>query len=96
MGVNPPGVVNEESSVINQSATGNTTSEAGPSNVVETNAVAARNFAFVDLVAATQNFRDEFFLGEGGFGKVYKGLLQDTGEVGGRIFLSFRLLNRFI
>ncbi|KAG0446882.1 hypothetical protein HPP92_028588 [Vanilla planifolia] len=39
----------------------------------------ARTFTFRDLAAATKNFRPECFLGEGGFGKVYKGRL-DTGE----------------
>lgn len=41
----------------------------------------ARTFTFANLVAATQNFKEENFLGEGGFGKVYKGHVQDTGEV---------------
>lgn len=43
--------------------------------------VKARKFTFSDLVAATQNFKDEYFLGEGGFGKVYKGHLRDTDEL---------------
>ncbi|KAL9171117.1 hypothetical protein ABFS82_04G188700 [Erythranthe guttata] len=41
----------------------------------------ARTFKFADLVAATHNFKSENFLGEGGFGKVYKGHLPETGEV---------------
>ncbi|KAL6577255.1 putative serine/threonine-protein kinase pbl5 [Orobanche minor] len=41
----------------------------------------AREFALAELVAATENFNADHFLGEGGFGKVYKGRLQDTGEV---------------
>ena len=41
----------------------------------------ARTFTFASLSAATQSFEDENFLGEGGFGKVYKGHLQDTGEI---------------
>ncbi|KAG8371386.1 hypothetical protein BUALT_Bualt13G0082400 [Buddleja alternifolia] len=47
----------------------------------QTDGVNARAFAFVQLVAATENFKDEYFLGEGGFGKVYKGRLKDTGEI---------------
>lgn len=41
----------------------------------------ARTFTFANLAAATQNFKEENFLGEGGFGRVYKGRLLDTGEV---------------
>lgn len=41
----------------------------------------ARKFALDDLVAATENFKKQHFLGEGGFGQVYKGHLQDTNEV---------------
>lgn len=47
----------------------------------ETDGFKARKFALADLVAATESFKDENFLGEGGFGRVYKGHLQDTGEV---------------
>ncbi|XP_051113474.1 probable serine/threonine-protein kinase PBL5 [Andrographis paniculata] len=41
----------------------------------------ARTFSFLELAAATQNFKCSNFLGEGGFGKVYKGCIQDTDEV---------------
>ncbi|KAL2348690.1 hypothetical protein Fmac_002690 [Flemingia macrophylla] len=34
-----------------------------------------KEFSFADLKAATKNFRPETLLGEGGFGKVYKGWL---------------------
>ncbi|CAO2840055.1 unnamed protein product [Amaranthus hypochondriacus] len=40
----------------------------------------ARTFTYFELVEATNNFRSGF-LGEGGFGKVYKGKLIDTSEV---------------
>ncbi|XP_021716304.1 probable serine/threonine-protein kinase PBL7 [Chenopodium quinoa] len=40
----------------------------------------ARTFTYQELVDATNNFRSGF-LGEGGFGKVYKGKLLDTSEV---------------
>ncbi|GMJ03318.1 avrPphB susceptible 1 [Hibiscus trionum] len=42
---------------------------------------AARIFTFRELAAATKNFRPESFLGEGGFGHVYKGRLESTGQV---------------
>lgn len=41
----------------------------------------ARTFTYKELVAATDNFRSDCFLGEGGFGKVFKGILLDTSEV---------------
>ncbi|TKY54504.1 serine/threonine-protein kinase Cx32 [Spatholobus suberectus] len=36
-----------------------------------------RGFTLAELKAATRNFRDDTVLGEGGFGKVYKGLIGD-------------------
>jgi hypothetical protein len=38
-------------------------------------------FTFRELAAATTNFRNEGFIGEGGFGRVYKGRLVGTGQV---------------
>ncbi|KAI4386028.1 hypothetical protein MLD38_004000 [Melastoma candidum] len=40
----------------------------------------ARRFSFEELVAATGNFRSDCFLGEGGFGKVFKGYLSDLDQ----------------
>lgn len=45
------------------------------------NNVAAKNFTFKELAIATKNFKEECLLGEGGFGRVYKGELETTGEV---------------
>ncbi|XP_042020239.1 serine/threonine-protein kinase PBL27-like [Salvia splendens] len=42
--------------------------------------IAAQTFTFRDLAAATKNFRPECLLGEGGFGRVYKGKLE-SGQV---------------
>ncbi|PKA57651.1 Serine/threonine-protein kinase PBS1 [Apostasia shenzhenica] len=39
--------------------------------------IAAHTFSFGELAAATKNFRPECLLGEGGFGHVYKGRLED-------------------
>ncbi|XVE59153.1 hypothetical protein DITRI_Ditri05aG0022700 [Diplodiscus trichospermus] len=41
----------------------------------------AQSFTFDELAAATGDFRSDCFLGEGGFGKVYKGFLESTGQV---------------
>ncbi|KAG7019232.1 putative serine/threonine-protein kinase PBL5 [Cucurbita argyrosperma subsp. argyrosperma] len=41
----------------------------------------AKTFTFEELKAATGNFRSDCFLGEGGFGKVYKGYLQQVSEL---------------
>jgi len=38
-----------------------------------------RIFTFADLKAATRNFRADTVLGEGGFGKVFKGWLEEKG-----------------
>uniref|UniRef100_A0A7N0TMA0 non-specific serine/threonine protein kinase n=1 Tax=Kalanchoe fedtschenkoi TaxID=63787 RepID=A0A7N0TMA0_KALFE len=43
--------------------------------------ISAHVFTFRELAAATKNFRPESFLGEGGFGRVYKGQLETTGQV---------------
>ncbi|KAK6160445.1 hypothetical protein DH2020_003826 [Rehmannia glutinosa] len=39
--------------------------------------IAAQIFTFRELANATNNFRPECFLGEGGFGRVYKGMLSN-------------------
>ncbi|KAL5566774.1 hypothetical protein UlMin_029938 [Ulmus minor] len=41
----------------------------------------AQTFTFRELATATKNFRQECLLGEGGFGRVYKGTLQASGQV---------------
>ncbi|KAL8154279.1 hypothetical protein V2J09_012039 [Rumex salicifolius] len=40
----------------------------------------AKTFTFVELSAATKNFRKDFYLGEGGFGKVYKGRIDNINQ----------------
>ena len=55
-----------------------------PNIKVESNTSSSkvRIFAYQQLVDATENFRSDCFLGEGGFGRVYKGQLADTNKVG--------------
>ncbi|CAK9144187.1 unnamed protein product [Ilex paraguariensis] len=43
--------------------------------------IAAHIFTFRELAAATKNFRADCLLGEGGFGRVYKGRLESTNQV---------------
>ncbi|URE34152.1 serine threonine-protein kinase [Musa troglodytarum] len=43
--------------------------------------ISAQTFTFSELSAATSNFRTESLLGEGGFGRVYRGRLETTGQV---------------
>ncbi|KAJ6403791.1 hypothetical protein OIU84_012070 [Salix udensis] len=43
--------------------------------------MAAQTFTFRELAMATKNFRRECLIGEGGFGRVYKGKLDKSGQV---------------
>ena len=43
--------------------------------------IVAHTFPFRELAAATKNFRADCLLGEGGFGRVYKGRLESTNQV---------------
>ncbi|PRQ31696.1 probable serine/threonine-protein kinase PBL23 [Rosa rugosa] len=43
--------------------------------------ISARIFTYRELCVATQNFHPEYLLGEGGFGRVYKGHLECTNQV---------------
>lgn len=50
-----------------------------------TGQVASRAFTFRELAAATKNFTAELFLGEGGFGQVYKGIVKGD-QVGSPVY----------
>lgn len=43
--------------------------------------IPAHTFAFRELAVATKNFRADCLLGEGGFGRVYKGRLESTNQI---------------
>jgi hypothetical protein len=44
---------------------------------LEHDASGPRRFSYEDLAAATGNFSDDRKLGEGGFGSVYRGFLEE-------------------
>ena len=50
-------------------------------NDVETENNTVKSFTFRELATATKNFRQETLLGEGGYGKVFKGTLGATGQI---------------
>lgn len=54
-------------------------------------------FTFADLKAATRNFKPDTLLGEGGFGKVYKGWLDEKtlspSKAGSGIVVAIKKLN---
>lgn len=43
--------------------------------------VPAEVFTFRELAAATENFNSDLLVGEGGFGRVYRGYLKKTNQV---------------
>jgi hypothetical protein len=49
-----------------------------------------RTFDLVELRRATDDFSDQNFVGSGGFGSVYKGVLKDKTEVSQPFFLLDR------
>lgn len=55
-------------------------SVSGPTDG-SSNKIAAKTFTFRELALATRNFRSECLVGEGGFGRVYKGQLEDSGQI---------------
>ncbi|KAL2345860.1 hypothetical protein Fmac_007145 [Flemingia macrophylla] len=50
-------------------------------NQVDIATIQAQNFTFRELAIATKNFRQECLMGEGGFGRVYRGTIPATGQV---------------
>ncbi|KAK4762767.1 hypothetical protein SAY86_008535 [Trapa natans] len=43
--------------------------------------IKAKSFTFRELATATKNFRQECFIGEGGFGRVYRGTIPGSSQV---------------
>ncbi|KAE9605499.1 hypothetical protein Lal_00025591 [Lupinus albus] len=67
--------------IVSSTSTSNTESNSSSSKLEEELKVASRlrKFAFNDLKLATRNFRPESLLGEGGFGCVFKGWIEENG-----------------
>ncbi|PWA47714.1 hypothetical protein CTI12_AA497850 [Artemisia annua] len=60
-----------------------------PNKTSADNNIAAQTFTFRELAAVTRNFRQDSLIGEGGFGRVYKGKLGKTGQ-----FVAVKQLDR--
>ncbi|KAL9994819.1 putative protein kinase RLK-Pelle-RLCK-VIIa-2 family [Helianthus debilis subsp. tardiflorus] len=67
--------------VASSSTTSNGESITSPPNITEELKIASqlRKFNFIELKSATRNFRPESLLGEGGFGCVFKGWINENG-----------------
>ncbi|XVF86002.1 hypothetical protein PTKIN_Ptkin17bG0165900 [Pterospermum kingtungense] len=67
--------------VVSSTTTSNAESSSSTSKLEEELKVASRlrKFTFIDLKLATRNFRPESLLGEGGFGCVFKGWIEENG-----------------
>ncbi|CAI9098103.1 OLC1v1034686C1 [Oldenlandia corymbosa var. corymbosa] len=56
-------------------------SSNGTPNDGGSNQIAAKTFSFRELAVATKNFRADCLIGEGGFGRVYKGKLENSNQI---------------
>ncbi|XP_008793607.2 probable serine/threonine-protein kinase PBL25 [Phoenix dactylifera] len=63
-----------------KTSTGNA-AEAAPKKETGNGNIASQTFTFRELATATRNFRADCLLGEGGFGRVYKGHLEKTNQL---------------
>lgn len=78
---NDTSIDNQVAQVVPSTATSNAESYSSSSKLEEELKVSSRlrKFAFNDLKWATRNFRPESLLGEGGFGCVFKGWIEENG-----------------
>lgn len=57
--------------------------------------VSAQVFSYKELAAATENFHPDFVLGEGGFGRVYRGYIERIHQVSLFFFSLIECLSMF-
>ncbi|KAK7258582.1 hypothetical protein RIF29_24163 [Crotalaria pallida] len=76
-----PGPIPQENNVITKPPVDVKKPRAEDSNQVDPSNIQAHNFTFRELATATKNFRQECLMGEGGFGRVYKGTIPASGQV---------------
>ncbi|CAA3016200.1 probable serine/threonine-protein kinase PIX7 [Olea europaea var. sylvestris] len=85
--------------IISSSTTSNSESNSSSSKHEEELQISSRlrKFAFNDLKLATRNFRPESLLGEGGFGCVFKGWIEENGTApvkpGTGLTVAVKILN---
>ncbi|KAL8150189.1 hypothetical protein V2J09_019997 [Rumex salicifolius] len=79
--VNTASIDQPTTAVVSSTTTSNAESSTSTSKLEEELKVSSRlrKFAFNDLKVATRNFRPESLLGEGGFGCVFKGWIEENG-----------------
>ncbi|PKA51897.1 Serine/threonine-protein kinase [Apostasia shenzhenica] len=81
---------NIAASVNKDAGNGKPSYASGPSKKDGANGnLQAQTFTFRELATATKNFRPDFLIGEGGFGRVYKGWFEKTGQ-----FVAVKQLDR--
>ena len=87
--------VSEESGVVGSS--GNSNSNSGSIVCSSVGMRSLKEFSFAELKAATKGFKSDTLLGEGGFGKVYKGWLHEKTltptKAGSGIMVAIKRLN---
>ncbi|XP_035547777.1 probable serine/threonine-protein kinase PBL5 isoform X1 [Juglans regia] len=71
----------EEAGVITEKLKLNSSLDVNENSNGGSGRIAAQTFTFRELAAATKNFRADCLLGEGGFGRVYKGRLESSNQV---------------
>lgn len=67
--------------------------KAEEQNQADPGNIQAQAFSFRELATATKNFRQECLLDEGGFGRIYRGIIPATGQVISLLFYFLKNLS---